>query len=377
MNKGFIEHFSVIKDFRQEGKVQHKLMDILFIAVAATIANSDSWIEMQLFAERYETWLRKYLELPNGIPSHDTIERIFENIDGKEFAKCFIKWTQDITQKTKGTLIAIDGKTVRRSFDNNADKSAIHIVNAWTNENKLILGQVKTSDKSNEITAIPELLDLLFIKDCIITIDAMGTQKKIVEKIIEKKADYVLALKGNQGNLYEDVKLYFEDSIKNDFKDIPKEKISKYETIEKGHGRIEKRVYYLTNDIDWIEQKNDWKSFKSIGMAINEITIKDKTTKEYRFYITSLYKNIEDFAKSVRGHWGVESTHWILDIVFKEDYNRTRINNSAENLSMLRKIALNLLKLEKETKKKRSLKSKRYIASMDIEFLEKVMLNIE
>ena len=225
----FKESFSAVKDFRQEWKVKHSLIEIFFIAVVATIANANTWTEIGAFAEVKKEWLKKYIPLNNGVSSHDTFQRVFENIDSKAFNKAFINWTNKITEHTEGRIIAIDGKTVRRSFD--GEKGPIHLVNAWVDENDMILCQIKTDSKSNEITAIPEILDLLFLKNSIVTIDAMGAQKKIVEKIIKKKADYVVALKGNQGLFHKEVKEYMEDAMDNDFKDI---QCSKKITLEKG-----------------------------------------------------------------------------------------------------------------------------------------------
>lgn len=371
----FTESFQNIIDFRQQGKVLHKLIDILFIAVVATIANADNWTEVEAFAETKEEWFKKYIKLENGIPSHDTFERVFENLDSEAFNKAFIGWTRGIANNSEGRIIAVDGKTSRRSHD--GEKDAIHIINAWVDENDLILGQLKTFKKSNEITAIPELLDLLFIKGSVITIDAMGTQKKIAEKIVEKEADYVLALKGNHGTFSDEVKKYFEDALESKFKDI---KYSKKLTLEKGHGRIEKREYFQTDDIDWFEEKHLWKKLTSIGMVRRTIEIKEKTTIETFYYISSLKtpENAECalFAKAVRKHWGVESCHWILDVVFNEDNSRVRKNNGAVNQSLLKKIALNILKQEKVTTKKTSLKIKRYKASLDEQFLDEIIAGI-
>jgi predicted transposase YbfD/YdcC len=374
-----MEHFSNVKDFRQEWKVRHKLIDIIFIAVAGTLANCDSYEDIAFFAEIKEKWFRKYLELPNGIPSHDTIQRVFENLDVSSFSHCFINWTNEIADRSDRPIIAIDGKTVRRSYDKEKDKKAIHIVNAWIDTNKLVLGQLQTEEKSNEITAIPELLDMLMIKGCIITIDAMGTQKEIAKKIIDKKGDYILAVKDNQKALSFEIKEYLNEQLSVGFRDINPNKIAKKQTIEKGHGRIEKRTYYITNDIRWMEEKSKWKKLKSIGMVINEVTRGEEKTKEIRYYITSLDCKIEEFARGVRNHWGIESTHWILDVVFKEDDSRVRTNNGATNLSQLRKIALNILREEKVSKKKKkiALKRKRLWAGADEDFLEKVIFNQE
>lgn len=306
----FTESFKNIIDFRQPWKIKHNLIEIIFIAVVATIAGADKWIDVADFAEDKNEFLKQYISLENGAPSHDTFERIFENLDNEAFNKSFISWTNTLTNNSKGRIIAIDGKTSRRSHDNEIEKKAIHIVNAWVDENDLILGQLKTEEKSNEITAIPELLDLLFIKDSIITIDSMGTQKKIAKKIIEKEADYVLALKGNHKTFSNEVKEYFQDAMTNDFKNID---VSKKVTHEQGHGRIEKREYYQTNDINWFTEKSLWEKLTSIGMVKRTVTIKDKTTVEAFYYISSLTTPEEGecdlFAKAVRNHWGVESCH--------------------------------------------------------------------
>jgi len=366
----FIEYFSDIPDFRQEGKVRHLLTEILFISVAATLANAVSWTQVEAFAISREEWLRKYLELPNGIPSHDTFERVNESIDPVQFSKCFAAWTQDIAERSSGAIIAIDGKTSRGSFDNQLQKGAIHLVNAWISSNRLVLGQLKTREKSNEITAIPELLDLLFVKDCIITIDAMGCQREIAEKIIDKKADYVLAEKGNHPNLLKDIVDWFDFAEENNFKDF---EFDAYKTMDKGHGRIETRKYYITEDIEWLAGKSDWKGLKSIGMVIRENYENNKATTERRYYICSIRADAKVFAKAVRSHWGIESTHWILDMVFKEDQSRERKNFGPENKSLLNKIALNLLKQDKQDKKKISLTTKRYKASMDVTYLENIL----
>lgn len=373
--KEFKDSFEKVEDFRQAGKVKHILINILFIGVVATIANANTFIEIGEFAEVKEEWLRKYIDLDNGVPSHDTIERVFEHLDSKAFNKAFMEWTNKICDYSEGRIIAIDGKTVRGSSD--GEVKPIHLVNAWVDENDLILGQVKTSEKSNEITAIPELLDLLFLKDSIVTIDAMGTQKKIAEKIRKKKGDYVLALKGNHETFHREVEEYMKDALENNFKDIL---VSKKTTLEKGHGRIEKREYYQTNDIKWFSEKKLWKDLSSIGMVRRTVTKKEKETIEISYYISSLETpkegECELFAKAVRKHWGVESSHWMLDVVFKEDDSQVRKNNGAENLSMLRKIALNILKKEMPDQKKISKNLKRFKASMSEKFLDAIVQNI-
>lgn len=370
----FIEKFKNIPDFRQEGKVKHKLIEIMFTSVVATIANANTWIEVETFVEAKEEWFKQFIELENGVPSHDTYERIFENIDANAFNSSFMNWAHEISNKSEGRIVAIDGKTSRRSHDKSNDKKAIHIVNAWVDENDLILGQLKTEEKSNEITAIPELIDMLFLEGAIVTIDAAGTQKKIVDKIISKKANYVLALKGNHGTFHKEVQEFFKYAKNNKFEDI---NYSKKITLEKGHGRIEKREYIQTNDIAWFSDKEAWSGLKSIGMVKRTVTIKDNTTVEVFYYISSLESPEEGecdlFAKAVRNHWGVESCHWILDVVFREDNSRVRKNNGAINQSMLRKIALNILKTETITKKKTSLKLKRFKALADENFLTEII----
>lgn len=367
----FIEYCENIIDFRQEGKIRHLLKDILFIAVAATIGNADGWVQVEAFAETHEEWLREYLELPNGIPSHDTYERVFDRIDPVQFAKAFTEWTDNIADRSGQPIIAIDGKTVRGSFDKQNETSAIHIVNAWISNNSLILGQLKTSCKSNEITAIPELLDMLLVKDCIITIDAMGCQKDIAKKIIEKKADYVLALKGNQPTLFDNVVRWFDDAESVNFKEFT---VDNHRTFDKGHGRVEKRTYYISEDIDWLYSKEAWKGLKSIGLAIRESTENGKKTIEKRYFICSINADAKLFAKAVRSHWGIESTHWLLDVVLKEDACRERKNNGPENKSLLNKVVLNKLKQHKD-KKKISNPIKRYKASMDTKYLEDIMFS--
>ena len=369
----FEECFGNVIDFRQEGKVTYPLIEVIFMAVIGTIANGNSWSDIEIILKSKKELLEKYFPLDHGIPSHDTFQRIFEHLDPKGFNKAFMNWTNALSDETDGRIIAIDGKTLRRSF--NGEQSAIHLVNAWVDENDMILGQIKTDAKSNEITILPEIIDLLKVKNSIVTIDAMGTQKKIAEKIIKKKADYVLSLKGNQGTFHKEVIAYFDDARTSGFKDI---EVSRKTTQEKGHGRIEKREYYQTEDIGWFQDKKDWKGLKSIGMVKRTITIKDKTSEECAYFISSLEapkgSECELFSKAVRNHWGIESCHWMLDVLFREDESRVRTNNGAENLSMLRKIALNILKQEIPGQmKKMSKNKKRLWASLDNEFFENIL----
>lgn len=366
----FFRHFMVIYDRRQEGKVWHKLIDVLFIAVMATICNCDDWLEIELWAKAREEWLRKYLELPNGIPSQYTYERVFDAIDPKQFGRCFNGWMEEVTEKGKGTIIALDGKTNRGTAEEKRGKKAIHIVSAWCSSNRMILGQVKTNDKSNEITAVPELLDMLSIKGCIVTVDALNTQKKTVDKIVEeKKADYVVALKENHPTLHGEVKGYFEDVEKDGYKG---ENIQVHRTYEKGHGRIEERLYYYSTDIKWMDARADWKKMNGIGMVIRKVEKDGKETVEKAFHFGSIV-SVAEYANAVRTHWGIESAHWSLDVTFREDANRTRKGNAPENLALLKRLALNMVKKDTERYAKRSLKAKRFTASLDMDYTDYIL----
>ena len=363
----FFDHFMIIFDSRQEGKVQHKLIDILFIAVAASLSNCNDWEDMEEWAEIREDWLRKYLELPNGIPSQYTIARVFDVIDPKQFEKCFVEWMKKVTQVKEGTVVAIDGKSMCGTAEKSKGKRAIHIVSAWSSGDKLILGQVKTDEKSNEITAIPELLDMLFIKGSIVTIDAMGCQKDIAKKIVEeKKADYVLSLKENHPLLHQEVSEYFKDVEEVDFKD---EKIEQYRTLEKGHGRIEERLYYYSTDVNWMQSKEDWKKLNGIGMVIRRCEVNGKHTEERAYHLGSV-KTASDYASGVRLHWGIESTHWSLDVTFRDDANRTRKGQAPQNLTLLKRMSLNMMKKDTQRYPKKALKRKRFMALMHTEYLE-------
>jgi predicted transposase YbfD/YdcC len=306
----FHSYFSIINDMRQQGKVLHKLMDILFIAVAGFIAGADDWEFVIMFAESRIEWFRKYCELSNGIPSIHTFRRVFRMIEPKQFEKSFILWVKEIARRSRGDIVAIDGKTARGARESSEDKSPIHIVSAWTSQNNLFLGQVRTNEKSNEITAIPELLDLLMLQGSKITLDAMGTQKSIAHKIIkEKEADYVMTLKQNHEILYRDVEDYFKFQLNEKFKDTEYQFVR---TAEKGHGRIEVREYYLVTDISWLESRAEWAGLKAIGMVVSKRTEKGNQSIEIRYYLSSI-TNGTDFSECVRQHWGIESMHWLLD----------------------------------------------------------------
>lgn len=304
--------------------------------------------------------------LPNGIPSHDTIARVFSLLDAKQFALCFMDWMKEVAVRIKG-VVAIDGKRLRAASNG---CEPIHLVNAFAVTNGLSLGQYRVKDKSNEITAIPELLKLLSLEGCIVTIDAMGCQKEIAAKIVEAKADYVLGLKGNQGKLLEDVKLYMDTLYEGGLKQVKKEH---NETIEKGHGRIEKRYCLVTDCTDWLEEKMSWKGLRSLGMVVSERTIKGVMAIERRYYISSLPAEADIFSRAIREHWSVENQlHWVLDVIFNEDRQRMNTKHAAQNLAVIRQSALNLLRMDK-TPKKISLKRKQFCAALDNDYLKSLI----
>ncbi|MDM8556349.1 ISAs1 family transposase [Desulfococcaceae bacterium HSG7] len=338
-------HFQTLTDPRQKGKIEHMLPDILIIALCAVISGADTWPEIYEYGMAKQVRLGTFLRLPDGIPSADTFRRVFMLIDKDRFESCFISWINTVETVTEGQVIAIDGKTNRGTRDKTSGKSPIHVVSAWASENRITSGQVETEEKSDEIWAVPELSELLEIKGCIVTIDAMGCQKAIAEKIIDKNADYALALKGCQANLHEDVKLFFNDALVNGFKDI---KSDCYETIDGDHGRIEIRRYHTVSDIDWLAGKENWKGIDIIGMAESETHIGEKVITYQRFYISGMGNDAKNFGVAVRSCQGIEnSVHQVSDVGFREDESRKRKGDSAFNFSILRHIAMNLLRKEK------------------------------
>jgi predicted transposase YbfD/YdcC len=356
------EYFENINDPRQPWKTEHNLLEIVVMTICAVISGCEYWEDIVDFSRVKALWFQERLGLvlENGVASHDTFQRVFQLIKPEELEASFLSWVKSVTQITKGEIVSIDGKTVCGSRD--AKTKAIHMVSAWANANQLVLGQVKTEEKSNEITAIPTLLEMLELKGCIVTIDAMGCQKDIAKKITEEKADYVFGLKGNQETLHDDVRLYFETE------DVTKKTV----THDKGHGRIETREYFLETEIDWLHQKAAWPGLNAIGMVKSGVWEKDALREETRYFITSLV-DVKTFAKAVRAHWGVEnSLHWCLDAVFHEDACRTRKDNSAENFSVIRKIALNILK---KFPAKMSVARKRRKCEYDADFMAQVLLS--
>lgn len=368
-----LDWMDYIEDVRQERKVRHQLKDIIVIVLFATLANVDDWVEMEYFAHYHQDYLRKYVELKNGIPSHDTLCRVFGMLSPDVLQQLYQKW-QELLNRNEGEaikkIICIDGKTMRSNKRKEGKPS--HIVSAWSREDGFCLGQKAVDEKSNEITAIPQVLEKIQIKGHVVTIDAMGTQTAIVEKIKEKRGDYVLALKKNQGNLYEDVSLYMRDEEE---KRNMREAGNYKRTVEKARSRIEIREYYQTEKIGWLSQRKEWKGLKSIGMEEKTIrSEKGVETKEYRYYISSLKPEIELFSRAVRGHWSVESMHWHLDVTFHEDANTTLDKQAAQNLNIMRKWSLSILKLIEIFRPNLSMKKKRFVISMNPEeFLEQVL----
>ena len=353
-------HFEKVKDPRLNRKKKHNLSDIFFMTLAAVICGADNWVMIREFCKSKEAWLTELLSLEDGIPSHDTFGRVFSLIDTDEFSECFTSWMKDVSQLTKSEIIAIDGKCLRGA------KNGLTIVNAWACTNQCVLAQEVVDSKSNEITAIPKILEKLDLTGTIITMDAMGTQRKIARQIIEKKADYLLCLKGNQSSLHNDVTLWFKSNI---------DKLSGgFDSLDCDHGRIENRSVIATSNIDWLINRHNWVGLKSI-VAITS-TRENKSSgdisQETRYFITSLESdNIEKIANAIRSHWSVENKlHWSLDVSFNEDLNRTRVGNAAQNLSIIRHTALNLIK--KDTSKI-GIKTKRMKAGWDEKFMLKII----
>ena len=366
--KTLLDYASTVTDLRQEKKVLHKMMDIIMLVFFATLANADDWVEIEVFGKEHEKFLRNYLELPNGIPSHDTIQRVFAMVPS-EFLENFQKQWNEMLNRDEGDkikrLLAIDGKTQRGNGSKN--RKANHIVSA-VDEKGFCLGQKRVEEKTNEIKAIPELLDSLNIKGTIITTDAMGTQTAIVKKIRQKRADYVLALKANQANLLEDVRLYFSE---NEFL----KKCAYKKTVEKARGNTEKREYWQTDDISWLNQKKEWTGLNTIILTRNTVTSGNgEVSTEERYFISSLPEGVEEAARAVRGHWMVESYHWHWDVTFREDGNHTLEKHASYNLNIMRKLSLNILKLIEVGSKPLSLKKKRYAIGTNPEkHLEQIM----
>ena len=367
----FQDHFALLTDPRSSHapNQRHQLIDILVIAVCAVICGADGWEDIEEYGKAQAEWFAQVLDLPHGIPGHDTFRRVLARLDPEELTQCFISWTGALSDLSGGDIVSLDGKTLRHSFDRAASKAAIHMVSAWANANRLVLGQVKVDDKSNEITAIPKLLKLLDLAGATVTIDAMGCQKEIAKVITDQEADYVLALKENHPTLYDDVTLFFEDAKSTDFAEIDHEH---HETVDGDHGRIETRRYWITSDIEWLGAKASWSNLQSIGMVESCREIGEKVEIEMRYFLTSLPADGVRFAQAVRQHWGIEnSLHWVLDVSFDEDACRIRKDKGAQTFSVLRHIALNLLR--RESQHKRGIKARRKRAGWDRGYLLQVL----
>ncbi len=335
----FLEAFSALPDPRQSKKVLYPLDEVLLLTLCAVLCGADGWVSVALFGEQKLKFLRRFLPFENGTPSHDQLGLIFGALDAQAFQTCFIAWTQASSGAIAG-VVAIDGKTVRRSFDRAGNKGAIHLVSAWSSRQKLVLGARAVDEKSNEITAIPELLDLLAIKGAIVTIDAMGCQKKIAEKIIAKSADYVFGLKGNQATLRTDVEDLFTEQMACNFKDVA---VSRAIGTDAGHGRIETRQVFAVGDIAWLRQNHEWAGLRSIIMVVSSRETQKGTERERRFYISSLPADAEKLGSAIRQHWGVENAlHWVLDVNFRDDDCRIRKKNAPANFSSVKRATLNV-----------------------------------
>ena len=364
---GFLDIFQELDDPRIERKKLHPVPEILLLTLCAVISGCDGWSDIELFGKTHLDFLRRYLTYKHGVPSDDTLRRFFRAIDPEKFQSLFRKWTQScLTPDVTDKVVAIDGKTLRGSVDN--DKSAIHMVSAFASEAGIVLGQIKTAEKSNEITAIPELLEWLDIRGAIVTIDAMGCQKAIAEKIIEGEGNYLLALKGNQSSLHDDVKLHFEQPTKTSISTMMHAK-----TTNKGHGRIEIRNCRMSCDIDWLKARHPkWVKLNSIIAITSERYTNDKVQIETRYFISSLNENAPQALNAVRSHWGIENKlHWVLDMSFGEDQSHIRKNNAPTNMAVMRHVALNMMRQVKI--KRVSLKKMRQLAGWDHSVLASIL----
>jgi predicted transposase YbfD/YdcC len=367
----FLDFFGDLPDPRQPGKVIYPLPEVLLLCLLAVLSGAEDFVTIARWGQGRINFLRRFLPFKDGTPSHDQLGDIFATLDATIFQRCFVAWVASITG-VSADLIAIDGKTSRRSADKRKGKAAIHMVSAFAARQRLVLGQVKVADKSNEIIAIPALLDMLAIEGAVVTIDAMGCQRDISQKIIDKKADYILALKGNQGTLREDVEMFAAEQKANGFKDT---NISQHKTVDADHGRIETRTYTVIHDVDWLQDNHEWPGLKSVVMVDSEreipATAKDpaKIERETRFYITSLVWLACQVAPAIRGHWMIENgLHWVMDMMFRDDECRVRTDNAPANFTTIKHMALNLIRL-KSSGKKDSMKTRRFVASWDDDYL--------
>lgn len=372
-----VECFKEIREPRVVRRCDHELVDILVIALSSVLCGGESFNDMEDFGKAKEEWFRSFLSLRHGIPSHDTFNRVFAALKPETFLECFLKWTQGVRQTLSQEIVAVDGKALRQAVEQG--QSPRYVVSAWAHDNQLVLGQLKVADKSNEITAVPELLRALDLAGCLVTLDAMGCQKKIVREIIEADAQYTVGLKGNQETVLQEVKSFLDDALKEDLAPAPRggpktsRRLASVETVEKDHGRLEIRRYYQSADLEWFADLKEWEGLRSVGMVESIRQVGDAApTTEWRYYLSSLPVDVERFARSVRGHWGVEnSLHWVLDVQMGEDRSRARAGHAPENLATLRRLALNLLKQEKT--KKRGVRGKQLNAGWNHAYLLRLL----
>jgi len=368
---GIQEHFAELTDPRRR-KVIYPLINIVTIALCAVMCGADDFVSIALWARAKKEWLAKFLDLSAGIPSHDRFNAVLAAIKPAEFQKCLLSWITALHEITDGQLVAVDGKTLRRSFDAASSKSAIHMVSAWATANLITLGQVVVDAKSNEITAIPKLLEMLELSGALVTIDAMGCQTEIAHTIVDAGADYVLAVKGNQPTLHDGIIEFFDEQLEADFADV---NVSRHETNERGHGREETRHYFVCPVPDDLPDATRWPKLKSIGVAISDTVRDGKSCSHVRYYILSRKLSARRFAAGVRGHWSIENRlHWQLDVTFQEDQSRVRRGHADANCSLLRRTALSLLKNNQTAKV--GVKNKRLLAASSEEYLEEVLFDM-
>ncbi len=365
------DHFSELTDPRKR-KVTHSLINVITIAICAVVAGADDFVAIADYGRKKKAWLAEFLDLKGGIPSHDRFNAILAALQPAEFEKCLLSWIMSLHEVTAGQIIAIDGKTLRRSYDTASGKSAIHMVSAWATANQISLGQVVTNEKSNEITAIPDLLEMLEIQGCLVTIDALGCQVDIAQKILDREADYVLAVKGNQRTLHENIQRFFAEHVEDNFSRV---QAKQHQTSERGHGREEDRSYVVCPVPEEMYGIQRWPKLKALGMVIHDTLREGKCHTEIRYYILSKKLSAKRFAEAVRGHWSIENRlHWQLDVTFGEDQCRLRKGHADANFSILRRTALSLLKNNKTLKL--GIKNKRLSAGWDNDYLQQVILNI-
>ena len=359
-------YFKQLRDPRRRHRRLHLLQDIIVIALCAVIAGAQDWQEIETFGRKRRDWLKRFLQLPNGIPSHDTLERVFDRLKPQAFQACFREWVQAIQETLQIKHVAIDGKTLRGS--GSAKLGPLHLVSAWATAQRLTLGQVAVDAKSNEITAIPGLLDLLDVSGALVTIDAMGCQKAIAQKIVDRKGSYILTVKDNQEHLLADMQQSFADACENDFAGLEHDT---YETRERGHGREEYRSYTVLHHTAGLRNADAWAGLTTIGMCYSERTIHGVSSEETRYFIGSKKTSAKVYGKALRNHWGIEnSLHWQLDVTFDEDHNRVGKRNAAENLALLRRLTLSLLQAHPA---KLSIAKKRFAAALDPDFLDEIL----